>query len=934
VRTENVPIPVESITKAAEVLIAQLGDAGTDAIGGKKWWQWRRKDADLKAEWVEMRSDYNLRERTKEKSTRVMLYVHGGAYFFGSVDEHRYQLQRHARKLNARVFAPRYRLAPQFPFPCGMLDCLAAYMYLLTLHDPSEIVFAGDSAGGGMILSLLCLLRDQAIDLPAGAVLISPWVDLTHSFPSLSRTDGLDYIPGHGFMQKPSRSWPPPNEDELVEMSKVARDTRREGGKSTGTNPKPVEREDTAEIVNTARKQQPPLSLQLDGKEFFIKDQIQLYATNQLITHPLVSPVLQPSLGGLPPLLIMVGGGELLRDEQIYVAHKAADPYKYRLPERWRKLYDPEDATLSKYKPTPVQLQVWDDLCHVAPTLSFTRPAVFMYRSIAQFGAWALSRAQKRSIEITEDDQSSITSSSSDEGDKPAMDEKVSQMSANGLHTRIGKAGDPLPHFKNNMIRQQVDRHGIVYPLPRASELPALQMESDLVGVVKEGPIRQWLAAKAVWDSKYASTRRKIQKYRLGVAAAGKAHHLGDSEHPPPSALAGRQQDEGSYTRTQKIKKSWGLGMWSSWSWKHDERTLERDENLEKQEVDAPPQQKLPAVSEQQIDGASTPSDNRDQGRSRARSASRANWQRRRTVTVQDEGQVEGEEPARPTVPRAAAQNGTPATSKPTVSAPILAVDPPTPAAVAESREAEHNPSHVFLPKWKNAAHLRDDSKDISDTGSTYSRPANAAPDNASTMAVFSAPGVQRQDSQDDTSITNVGTHTAGRRSLESRSSTPEPKDNLGGYDTPVSRRSVERLQRHQTDMTDGQSIRSSIPASILTLDGVASTRMHPLRSPSAVAIVQAEGIIDDTGEGPASTPEPASIVTTRTKSEATADGDSSPDMAGGVAYRSIPTNTTPEVTAPSIDGGAKDQPTTPSAVRPLLYDRNDSEFVTAYEKL
>lgn len=51
--------------------------------------------------------------------------------------------------------------------------------------DPSKIVLAGDSAGGGLCLSLLTVLRDMGLPQPAGAVLISPWVDLTHSFPSV-----------------------------------------------------------------------------------------------------------------------------------------------------------------------------------------------------------------------------------------------------------------------------------------------------------------------------------------------------------------------------------------------------------------------------------------------------------------------------------------------------------------------------------------------------------------------------------------------------------------------------------------------------------------------------------------------------------------------------------------------------------------------------
>lgn len=135
-----------------------------------------------------------------------------------------------------------------------------------------------------------------------------------------------------------------------------------------------------------------------------------MYTTNELLAHPLVSPIMQPSLGGLPPLLIMTGGGEALRDEQIYLAHKAANPKKYRPGDAF--LTPEAEEQIKQWKPTDVQLQVWDDLCHVAPTLSFTKPAKYMYRSVAQFGAWALARAQKSGIEILDDDQVSIISQS------------------------------------------------------------------------------------------------------------------------------------------------------------------------------------------------------------------------------------------------------------------------------------------------------------------------------------------------------------------------------------------------------------------------------------------------------------------------------------------------------------------------------------------
>jgi acetyl esterase/lipase len=91
-----------------------------------------------------------------------------------------------------------------------VLTCvgLAVYLHLLEeKHDPNTIILAGDSAGGGMVLSMLITMRDQGIPLPAGAILISPWVDLTHSFPSLGGDGKLDYIPAHGFVHKPSMSW-------------------------------------------------------------------------------------------------------------------------------------------------------------------------------------------------------------------------------------------------------------------------------------------------------------------------------------------------------------------------------------------------------------------------------------------------------------------------------------------------------------------------------------------------------------------------------------------------------------------------------------------------------------------------------------------------------------------------------------------------------
>lgn len=327
------------------------------------------------------------------------------------------------------------------------------------------------------------------------------------------------------------------------------------------------------------------LSVQLDKARVEIKDQIQLYTPNHLLTHPLVSPALQPSLGGLPPLLVQTGGGELLRDEQIYLAHKAAHPEAYLPPPSNSQTAEEIETQASRYRPTNVQLQVWDDLCHVAPTLSFTRPAKHMYRSIAQFGAWTLARAQKTSIDILDDDDISFVSTDSDNSSangkqpkraKTAKTEKDPHMGTDGIidkgqyEARVGKAGDYLPPFEHHMIRQRIDRHGYIYPLAPKEELVALNLPISEVGVPKPGPVNKWMKASQQWNGKFAKQKIKIQQQRTKEIQAGFERFEGET--PPPTALAGRRI-KGMKGEKAK-KKSWGMALWSLWGSKHDEATV------------------------------------------------------------------------------------------------------------------------------------------------------------------------------------------------------------------------------------------------------------------------------------------------------------------------------------------------------------------------
>lgn len=359
-----------------------------------------------------------------------------------------------------------------------------------------------------------------------------------------------------------------------------------------------------------------------------------MYTTNELLSHPMVSPIMQPSLGGLPPLLIMTGGGEFLRDEQIYLAHKCADPAKY--PPGDMHMNEAVRAQISRFKPTDVQLQVWDDLCHVAPTLSFTRPAKYMYRSIAQFGAWALARAQKTEIEILDDDDISVISSSGSDSEKPTARGKKEAELPRAEQPKVGKAGDPLPPFKNHMIRQRVSHHGVIRPLEPAAELPSCVIHPNDIGVVKEGPVRKWLEARRQWDSRFSSARAKVHKKRLKEMMAG--YQGFDGETPPPSALAARRRaGGGAHLATKAKRKSMGLALWSLWGSKHDEMTVQREEEAEKT-----PEVKIATIQEGH--GARAPSDleRQQQARDGAGQRPATARSRSRTKIVRDEHQTAG----------------------------------------------------------------------------------------------------------------------------------------------------------------------------------------------------------------------------------------------------------------------------------------------------
>nr|XP_018262748.1 uncharacterized protein I303_04228 [Kwoniella dejecticola CBS 10117]OBR84906.1 hypothetical protein I303_04228 [Kwoniella dejecticola CBS 10117] len=509
VGVHRVTIPRTSLNDAAMYMIDGFGgeEMAYKIAGGTKWWQVRAGQG-VEGEWIVMKKDWRgaveeeRRERERREKDgetedddgefrpemdrlRCMLYIHGGAYYWGSINTHRYTIWRYARKMHGRCFAVNYRKTPQYPFPCAIQDCLAAYIYLTnpppgSQHrpvDPKSIILAGDSAGGGLCLALLQILRDTpGLELPAGAVLISPWSDLTHSFPSILQNTATDIVPPYGFIHKPSSLWPPPPPTLTEEVQSTLRTRVREavnklhhhphkaaelhkelekttleeqsistigrpttvpdklktsdpsGGleksneqdeedlhpladKSENQHPEPrnepsgnPSRANPAQLfsklspksqastahatgANTLAQCDIPLKLTVKSEEILIDTQIQLYATNAQLCHPWVSPVLG-YLGGLPPLFVMCGDKEVLRDEIIFLAHKAANPDAYPIRDDVKALLPSLHGIEEKHSSTNVHLQVYDGVCHDLPLLSMTRPSRGAFRAIASFARY------------------------------------------------------------------------------------------------------------------------------------------------------------------------------------------------------------------------------------------------------------------------------------------------------------------------------------------------------------------------------------------------------------------------------------------------------------------------------------------------------------------------------------------------------------------
>ena len=122
----------------------------------------------------------------------VILYLHGGGFIFGSPETHRAMVARLCAIAGMRAILPRYRLAPEHPFPAAQEDAMPAYRAVM--DRPGGVFLGGDSAGGALALSLLAQITAEGLPQPRGTFAFLPLTDLSYSGASFTQNARRDVV--------------------------------------------------------------------------------------------------------------------------------------------------------------------------------------------------------------------------------------------------------------------------------------------------------------------------------------------------------------------------------------------------------------------------------------------------------------------------------------------------------------------------------------------------------------------------------------------------------------------------------------------------------------------------------------------------------------------------------------------------------------------
>ncbi len=120
--------------------------------------------------------------RRWDKSNKLIIYIHGGAYTLFSAETSLTNILPLADNSNIKVVSIDYKTAPQAKWKETVNNVANSIKYIYQQNSkPSSVVVLGDSAGGGLATAALLKLQNENHTMPAALILWSPWVDLSGS---------------------------------------------------------------------------------------------------------------------------------------------------------------------------------------------------------------------------------------------------------------------------------------------------------------------------------------------------------------------------------------------------------------------------------------------------------------------------------------------------------------------------------------------------------------------------------------------------------------------------------------------------------------------------------------------------------------------------------------------------------------------------------
>lgn len=150
---------------------------------------------------------YSLRPAGRQLTAKHVLYLHGGGYVNVIVPPHWHFLDRLMASTGCSVTVPLYGLAPEHTYDEAFRLLLDVYRHMLETTPAADIIFMGDSSGGGLALAFAQMLRDEGLPQPGGVVMLSPWVDLTGSNPDIATVAKRDPMLAEAGAREAARMW-------------------------------------------------------------------------------------------------------------------------------------------------------------------------------------------------------------------------------------------------------------------------------------------------------------------------------------------------------------------------------------------------------------------------------------------------------------------------------------------------------------------------------------------------------------------------------------------------------------------------------------------------------------------------------------------------------------------------------------------------------